>query len=469
MNVLTRLLAALALCAAAAPAARADVEEGAADPAPWSAACRTQKDETVLQALDRYDRITRRKAGAWHRQHRASRMAASGARPVAGWASASVMEAEPRRPGPNGAPPAGALSIAEQKTLLACAHDADLHHAYPGAMTPDGLWRLLRLHLKANQTPLIIDLEPGGEVWSYPVYAYRIEYARQGDSDDYTARLTLWLADDEVPADFVGLQPRRQDYRFAFRMSEGAVVAGSGRWLGLSREDHPGLAWCPIAARPANPHLDIAEVRALVQAGRPAAPAKKDERARPVPPRADGPVTLSPAELVALVLDRTSSFKLDVTVDRFDGGQYQLGETYSVTGSSAKAGYLHLLHVAPDGKLTLLYPLHGQDNHVRANRPIHLPGPADRFAYRACAPYGNHRVKAVVTSRPLAFTGLAAAPADGGGRGFRWHPTQQRLLADLLKAGPGKRAPDGLGKPADVVGAFAQDEVLFYVGPAEKK
>ena len=32
------------------------------------------------------------------------------------------------------------------------------------------LWRLLKLHVKEQGVPLILDVEAGAEVWNYPVY-----------------------------------------------------------------------------------------------------------------------------------------------------------------------------------------------------------------------------------------------------------------------------------------------------------
>jgi hypothetical protein len=186
-------------------------------------------------------------------------------------------------------------------------------------------------------------------------------------------------------------------------------------------------------------------------------------------------------ELVALIAEKTSSFGLDVTVDRFDGARYENGSTFSIRGASAQAGHLYLLHIDSQGELTLLYPLAGQDNRVPAGRSFEIPGPTDRFAFRAIAPPGVNRVKALVTTRPLVLTGLLAVQAQtvqqqaagqqqtAPRQKFRWHPTQRAQIQQLLVQYQRQNALSAqmLGvDPRNVLGPFAQDEVAFYVEPA---
>ncbi|MBM4092670.1 MAG: DUF4384 domain-containing protein, partial [Planctomycetes bacterium] len=193
------------------------------------------------------------------------------------------------------------------------------------------------------------------------------------------------------------------------------------------------------------------------------------------------PVLLSPLELAAMVTDKTSSFGLDVTVDRFDGGHYRAGETFIVRGVSARGGHLYLLHLDSRGDLTLLYPLAGQSNRVRAETPFVVPGDGHRFAFRALPPPGVNRIRAVVTQQPLELTGLVSRvlPKEKGTdqslqdarQIFRWHPAQQQQIRQLLKQDPQSQADPaaelGAFDPRRILGPFAHDEVAFYVDAAD--
>src|SRR5207248_2242836 len=52
---------------------------------------------------------------------------------------------------------------------------------------PDKLWKVMQDYIGAQKLPLLMDLDPGVQVWTYPVYGYRIEYNR---SDDVGCRVT---------------------------------------------------------------------------------------------------------------------------------------------------------------------------------------------------------------------------------------------------------------------------------------
>ena len=198
-------------------------------------------------------------------------------------------------------------------------------------------------------------------------------------------------------------------------------------------------------------------------------------------------MVLSPWELVSLIANKTSSFALDATVDRFEGGQYVVGDSFTLRVSSEREGYLYLLHIDSRGELSLLYPQPGQPNRVTAQSSFVIPGPKEDWVFRATGPIGQARIKAVVTSRPLVLSGMLLGETDSaqqssGGqvatRGprvavrqtFRWHPTQLQMIQKLLVAYQQTQqiADSEFGgiQPQSVLGPFAQDEVSFYVGPA---
>ncbi len=535
----------------AAPVLAADsgmqIERAEARFVPWSGYWWPLRAGGLNGPLARYDQVTGANALAWQKEHRPTDPDAPRWHGYChAWAASCVMEPEPIEPVRVTAHQDNTsltLSIGDQKGMLAACHTHNVANVYgrrteegdepDGDLAPDVLWRLLKLYLDQQGVPLVLDIEPGPEVWNHPVYAYEIRYTSPDETGLCQARLTLWLADDAVPPDYIGTKVRKQNYTFEFRMHGGSVVLGSGQWTGRSRQDHPDFAWYPFVARAENPEVQHQVVQQLVSRAPREPESPEPTLPEPAPPEPTlpepdelmpplvldedpAPVLLSPIELVALVTNKTSSFGLDVTVDRFDGAHYHPGETFSIRGSSEQAGYLYLLHIDSVGDLTLLYPLAGQDNRVAAEKPFQLPADADRFAYRVTPPPGMNRVKAVVTSRPLALTGLLAVARTGAPiqqspvqqspvqlsavqqspmpvqrelqepgpagqvrpgmqaeslprQSFRWHPSQRRQIRQLLlgyqqraRLEPGQLAADD---PLELLGEFSQDEVAFYVEP----
>jgi hypothetical protein len=170
-----------------------------------------------------------------------------------------------------------------------------------------------------------------------------------------------------------------------------------------------------------------------------------------------------------MIADKTSAFDFDVTLDRFDGGQYAVGEPYQIRGQSAQDGYLYLFHIDSQGGLTFLSPVPGFETaRVQAGQSFQLPGP-----FVTSGPPGTHRIKALVTTRRLALPGLVIAKQSRLKKDprqfFHWPPTQKQQIQGLLVQYQGKQKLDPKQfdriDPTQVFGPFAQDEVAFYVGP----
>ncbi len=402
-------------------------------------------------------------------------------------------------------------------------------------LTPDRLWHVLRMYIKDKGVPIILDIDAASEVWNYAVYSYRIDYQPAGGGGMYAATLTLWMADDFVPPSYVGTKVKEHSYQFTIQIEDGAPVMGTGKWTGASVKDHPDFAWYPFLARSDNPEVDYEEVKKMlgVEANpNPVGPeppptpptpppmppppepppiANPDEPPQPPnptdpplpgpigpdgnpmppppppppntpppPPNPNRPprvIGLSPQELVAVIANKTSAFKFDVTVDQFDGGKYAAGQKLWITGATDKPGYLYLLHIDPEGKLRLLYPQVGQNNLVKAGDQFKVPADGADFAFQAIGPAGTHRIKAVITQTPLRLTGVPAKDAPGAEPGqaqsLRLPPTQQAQMQQLMKQHI-KQEPikpeqiPGAKSVNNLLGTFAQDEVAFYVGPPGK-
>ena len=176
-------------------------------------------------------------------------------------------------------------------------------------------------------------------------------------------------------------------------------------------------------------------------------------------------------ELVALIANRTSSFEFDATTDRFDGASYKPGEVFFMRVKSECPGYLYLLQVDSTGTPAILYPMAGEDNRIPGGKLIEIKPNVAAAGFPVVGPAGIVRVKAVVTSRPLAFSGSLASMQNQQQQTqahpvqFRWHPTQRQQIKELLSQKQQQTNAQQLGcrKPQDLLGPFAQDEVAFYV------
>jgi hypothetical protein len=150
------------------------------------------------------------------------------------------------------------------------------------------------------------------------------------------------------------------------------------------------------------------------------------------------------------------------------------------------------MHVSPVGELALLHPTPGEDNRIAAGAPFRVPAEG-REDFAIEGPFGNHRLKVLVTERPLILTGLdqrAPRPADDaegnkglgspeGGRSpepwrgyaFRFFPTQDRqiksLLTDYVHDKPIDAERLDRIDVSRVLSSFAQDEITYYVGPGD--
>ncbi|HEX5103907.1 MAG TPA: DUF4384 domain-containing protein [Pirellulaceae bacterium] len=503
MNIVVKAACCLVILLLVAGTARGQVDEGSAKHIPWSGYWFPMAKGEILEPLRKYDALTGRNAFAWEYQRNPPGQNVPEWHGYChAWAAAAVLEKEPSQVRAahygNGSIP---LRISDQKAWLTACHSADAANSYgdrygdgqgmedPGDLTPDALWQLLRMFLRDQRVALIMDLDPGPEVWNYPVYAYRIEYGPHPAAQGwFHAQLGLWAADDAVPPDFVGLVPHYQTYTFQFQMRGRSIVAGSARWTGQSVQDHPDFAWYPYVVMAENPELHYPNVKKLLQSSTPVgAPASEGNGATGVQPHIPGfspvdssgqsdasnqPVPVSPMQLVSAVANRTSKFGFDLRSAEFGKVQYAIGEGLQLVGTSSQDGYLYLLHIDPLGELTLLYPSPGDDNRVAASVEFRFPR---QKVGEVRGPLGNHCVKAIITQQPLILTGFSHMPRRDA-TAEAWQPrtlllcpTQTKLVKSLLGEYVQGKSLDDRQLPGDIASrlpGFAQDEFTSYVGPA---
>ena len=82
------------------------------------------------------------------------------------------------------------------------------------------------------------DLDPGEEVWSYPIYKYEMQTSRSGNVE--SVRVRVYYADDVVKPDYRGTQVRTDDYTYDLFLDGAGAITG-GQWTGASIADHPDL------------------------------------------------------------------------------------------------------------------------------------------------------------------------------------------------------------------------------------
>ncbi len=260
---------------------QAGVDEGMARFVPWSGSYWPIREGMLIHGpLRKYDQATGRRAAAWELdQNPPLPSVPEWYGYCHAWAAAAVTDKEPvssmvaqdvaGRPLP--------LGVGDQKGMLTACHTDDVAQHYgvrfqgeagedPQDIYPDELWRVLKLYIKQRGVPLIVDIESGTQVWNYPVYAYRVEYRPTEQEGVYFAEMSLWMADDAVPPDTVGVQVSKQTYYFMFRLQGGQAVLGTSRWVEPSVQSHPDFAWFPYVVRPENPEVQYEAVRRLIKA-----------------------------------------------------------------------------------------------------------------------------------------------------------------------------------------------------------
>ncbi len=112
-----------------------------------------------------------------------------------------------------------------------------------------------------------------------------------------------------------------------------------------------------------------------------------------------------------------------------------------------------------------------------------FPGQARRGALCVAPPFGTARIKAVVCSRPLQFSGMLSAaqaraaqpPASNAPSAAFPDLAGQPAQRAVVGRPPGCQQENPLAadehdpiEPRRILGRFAQDEVAFYIGPQER-
>lgn len=274
------------------------------------------KEAFKTPILEKYDKFFNIKdpaksALAWELNAEGNRSHSSWEGLCDAWAIASIVHAEPVKPvsfeiskpvdGPKpkpGAPPAQpqvdkqkiTMSIMDLKGLLLKTYEAvpeDQFEFYgekflasaEGWIHPDifpeQFHRLIEMYIGELKKPLVMDRDPGVEVWSIPIYKanYKIE-AAPGRPNAVLVRMYLYTAGpvELDNRDFVGTKEVVREYHYMLTGDLDAsgryLNVSGGEWLKTERIDsrvnHPDFIFVPKAKKVKrvsyNPNIDIKRI-----------------------------------------------------------------------------------------------------------------------------------------------------------------------------------------------------------------
>lgn len=171
-----------------------------------------------------------------------------------GYAAAALLEPEPT----SAISSAGiTFTVADLKGLLADYHFADAAawtFGGDGSVDPADFHRMLLDWVERRNKGFVVSFDlGGGEVWSYPLGQFESEWAPDAVEDGlWHVTTTVWLADMNVPADFVGtrLYPGEAGKTFTYDVHGDPRQPTDGVWTGASADGrfaHPGRIWYPRA------------------------------------------------------------------------------------------------------------------------------------------------------------------------------------------------------------------------------
>jgi hypothetical protein len=171
-----------------------------------------------------------------------------------GFAAAALLEPEPSEP-------VTVLDItftvADLKGLLVDYHFGDAaawSFGEGGELNPAEFHRMLLDWVGILGKGFVLTYDMGnGEVWSYPLYRFDSQWSIDEDEADLGhVTTTVWMADMDVPPNFVGTRPYPgpDGKTFEYTLRGDPRQPADGDWTGASQKGrfaHPGRIWYPEA------------------------------------------------------------------------------------------------------------------------------------------------------------------------------------------------------------------------------
>jgi hypothetical protein len=152
--------------------------------------------------------------------------------------------------------------VGDKKGLLTLCHDSAAMTKVDGS-DPVNLHMWLLSYINDQKVAFTADLDPGTEVWYYPIYKYEMTRQRSGMSQFVTVK--VYFPSDNVPPDYMGIFEKLKIYTYTLTLNTGGEVV-DGVWTGNSITDHPDMLAFPLSTNPKNPYLDAAEIRRIAKA-----------------------------------------------------------------------------------------------------------------------------------------------------------------------------------------------------------
>ena len=173
------------------------------------------------------------------------------------WSAASILFPEPTTAGDlngvlfNVGDKKGILTISLKERVSATFYgtrfteEEDNDDIYPGGV--EGFHETLISYIKIQGKPIIMDLDPGVQIWNYPAYQYEMEWTDTPGRRNVTCR--VWFASDSVAPDYVGTRSFSQTFSYWLAIDdEGELLDEPGGWEG---GNHPDFLWYPSSVREA--------------------------------------------------------------------------------------------------------------------------------------------------------------------------------------------------------------------------
>ncbi len=152
--------------------------------------------------------------------------------------------------------------VGDKKGLLTLSHSNDIAVREDGSR-PEVFHYWLLHYIRDEGKAFVADLDPGEEVWSYPIFKYDMEETRQDST--VSVSVTIYYADDMVDPDIIGTQVKTQTYTYVLTLDPNGDIVG-GFWTGNSVQEHPDELTFPLTQRSSDPYLDYQEVLGLCKA-----------------------------------------------------------------------------------------------------------------------------------------------------------------------------------------------------------
>ena len=195
-----------------------------------------------------------------------------------GWAVASILEEEPTHKCTFNSI---VFYVGDQKGLLAVCHQgADAGSSIYGTryngdngqaafddINPLDLQNVLKMYLKDNHLPILLDTDPSAEIWTYPVYKYELSYTEENGVRHCT--LKIYCATDGYEDAVIDPDDTGDTHVFTKTYTYDLTLDGngnpvSGQWTGDSVNDHPDFAWYPETDVSGNPYISLDNVHEIM-------------------------------------------------------------------------------------------------------------------------------------------------------------------------------------------------------------